>query len=62
MRETRYARVKIEIEYDEGVDPDHVYNEMDYSFDSKTPGAKVVDTNIEEFEEKYPDPDWERER
>lgn len=53
MRSTRYVRVKIEIEHPENVSPEKVLDEMDYEFTSTMENTKIVDTHIEEYEEKY---------
>lgn len=38
------------IDMDEGIEVNEVIDEMDYSFTSKTDGADIVATEIEDFE------------
>lgn len=47
----KYIRVRLDIQHPEGVSPESIMDEMDYSFTSKTKGAKIMDTHIEEYEE-----------
>ena len=55
VRTTRYIRVKLVIDHPEGMDTDHVLNEMDYTFTSTVEAATISDTHIEEYEDQEED-------
>lgn len=51
VQTTRYIRVKLVINHPEGMDTDHVLNEMDYTFTSTVEAATISDTHIAHIEE-----------
>lgn len=46
------VKVRLIINADEGVDIDDVISDCDYEFVSRTPGADITDTEIQEIEIK----------
>ena len=51
IKSIRYIQVRVEMVHDEDITPDEVIDNCDYSFDSITIGANIIDTEILSYSE-----------